>query len=90
MRAENAGKIVSILRGNQLLKVRTTLKSEARDYASVYGEEMLPPRPTPKMEDHLLSAVRDSLFNIFADTLHIGGRSSATRGRATGTGGGHL
>ena len=41
-----------------------------------YGDEMLAPRPTPKMEDHPLSAVRDCLFNIFAATLHIGGRSS--------------
>jgi hypothetical protein len=36
-----------------------------------YGEEFLAPRPTPKLEDHLLSAVRDCLFNIFAATLHI-------------------
>jgi hypothetical protein len=41
-----------------------------------YGEELLAPRPTPKLEDHPLSAVRDCLFNIFAVTLHIGGRSS--------------
>jgi len=41
-----------------------------------YGEEFLAPRPTPKMEDHPLSAVRDYLFDIFAATLHIGGRSS--------------
>ena len=34
------------------------------------------PRPTPMLEDHPLSAVRDSLFNLFAATLHIGGRSS--------------
>jgi hypothetical protein len=27
------------------------------------------PRPTPKLEDHSLSAVRDCLFNIFAATL---------------------
>ena len=33
-------------------------------------------RPTPKLEDHPLSAVRDCLFNIFAATHHIGGRSS--------------
>jgi hypothetical protein len=31
-----------------------------------YGEELLAPRPTPKLEDHPLSAVRDCLFNIFA------------------------
>jgi hypothetical protein len=32
---------------------------------------LLAPRPTPKLEDHPLSAVRDCLFNIFAATLHI-------------------
>jgi len=31
---------------------------------------------SPKLEDHPLSAVRDCLFNIFAATFHIGGRSS--------------
>ena len=41
-----------------------------------HGEELLAPRPTPKLEDHLLSAVHDCLFNIFAAALHIGGRSS--------------
>jgi hypothetical protein len=41
-----------------------------------YGEELLAPRPTPKLEDHPLSAVRYCLFNVFAATLHIGGRSS--------------
>ena len=33
-----------------------------------YGEELLTPRPTPKLEDHPLSAVRDCLFNIFLTT----------------------
>jgi len=42
----------------------------------LYGEELLEPRPTPKLEDYPLSAVRDCLFNIFAATLHIRGRSS--------------
>ena len=41
-----------------------------------HGEALLAPRPTPKLEDHTSSAVRDCLFNIFAATLHIGGRSS--------------
>ena len=41
-----------------------------------HGEALLAPRPTPKMEDHPSSAVRDCLFNIFAATLHIGGRST--------------
>jgi hypothetical protein len=35
-----------------------------------YGE-LLAPHPTPKLENHPLSAVRDCLFNIFAATLHI-------------------
>jgi hypothetical protein len=38
-----------------------------------YGEELSTPRPTPKLEDHPLSALRDCLFNIFAATLHIEG-----------------
>jgi hypothetical protein len=33
--------------------------------------EVVSPHPTPKLEDHPLSAVRDCLFNIFAATLHI-------------------
>jgi len=41
-----------------------------------YGEELLAPRPTRKLEDHPVSAVRDCLFSIFAATLSIGGRSS--------------
>jgi len=40
-----------------------------------YGEKLLAPRPTPKLEDHPLSAIRDCLINIFAATLHVGGRS---------------
>ena len=35
------------------------------------GEELLAPRPTPRLEDHHLSAVRYCLFNTFAATLHI-------------------
>ena len=46
-----------------------------RNKASFYGEEITP-RPTPKLEDHPLSAVRDCLLNIFAAILHIGGRFS--------------
>ena len=41
-----------------------------------FGEKLLAPSPTPKLEDHPLSAVRDCLFNLFLATLHIGGRSS--------------
>jgi hypothetical protein len=35
-----------------------------------YGEGLLAPRPTPKLEDHPLSFVRGCLFNVFAATLH--------------------
>jgi hypothetical protein len=35
-----------------------------------YGEQLLAPRPTHKLEDHPLSAVRDCSFNIFSATLH--------------------
>jgi hypothetical protein len=45
-----------------------------KDMFSRWGVEA--PRPTPKLEDHPFSAVRDCLFNIFAATLHIRGRSS--------------
>ena len=40
-----------------------------------YRECLLAPRPTPKLEDHHSSAVRDCLFNLFAATLLIGDRS---------------
>ena len=41
-----------------------------------YGKELLAPRSTPKQEVHPLQAVHDCLFNILADDIHIGGRSS--------------
>jgi hypothetical protein len=41
-----------------------------------YGDDLSTPRPTPTLKDHPLSAVRYCLFNIFAATLHIGGRPS--------------
>ena len=41
-----------------------------------YRKGLLAPRPTTKLEDHPSSAVRDCLFNLFAATLLIGGRSS--------------
>jgi hypothetical protein len=34
-------------------------------------EGLLSSRPTPKLDDHPLSAVRDCLFNIFASALRI-------------------
>jgi len=42
-----------------------------RDMVNVYGEEVLAPRPTPKLEYHPLSAVRDCLFNIFSQLPSI-------------------
>jgi len=42
-----------------------------RNIVSFYGEELLKPRPTTKLEDHPLSAVRDCLFNTLAATFHI-------------------
>ena len=41
-----------------------------------YEKELLAPRPTPKLEGNPLSAARDCLFNLFAATLRIRGRSS--------------
>jgi hypothetical protein len=40
------------------------------------GEKLLATRPSHKLEDHSLSAVRDCSCNILAATLHTGDRSS--------------
>ena len=42
------------------------------------SEELLAPLPSPKLEDHPLSALWDCLFNIFAATLHIKGHPPST------------
>jgi hypothetical protein len=42
-----------------------------RNIIPFYGEELLAPRPTPKLEEHPLSVVRDCLFKTFAATLRI-------------------
>jgi hypothetical protein len=63
---------------------RTKVSVQVRGFVCEYfvtkirfhSQELLAPRPTPKLEDHSLSAVRYWLFNIFAATLHNGGRSS--------------
>ena len=47
-----------------------------RSKASFYGQVLSTPHPTSRLEDHPLSAVHDSLFNIFTATLYIGGHSS--------------
>jgi hypothetical protein len=36
-----------------------------------YGGVLLASHPTPELEGHTLSAVRDCLFSMFAATLHI-------------------
>ena len=36
-----------------------------------YGEELLAPRPNPKLEDHPLSDVRNCAFSIFVSILHL-------------------
>jgi hypothetical protein len=53
-----------------------------RNMILFYEEELLAPRPTPKLEDHPLSVVGDCLFSA---TLHIGGRSSIRHAVVTGT-----
>ena len=47
-----------------------------RNKICFYGKELLAPRPTPKLEDYTLSAVRNCFFNILAATIRTGGRSS--------------
>lgn len=50
---------------------------------SFYGEELLAPCLISKLEAHLLSTVRNLLFNIFVATYHVWKLSPppATRGR---------
>jgi hypothetical protein len=45
-------------------------KSETSDILRFKGEELLATRPTPKLEDHPMSAVWDCPFYIFTATLH--------------------
>jgi hypothetical protein len=72
--------LMSLFRCLGLTKVPVQVRSYLGEHfvtrLRFYSEELLAPRPTPKMEGHSLSAVRDGIFNIFAATLHIGGRSS--------------
>ena len=42
-----------------------------RNMLSFYGEDLSAPRPTTKLEDYPLSAVRKCIFNVFPATLHI-------------------
>jgi hypothetical protein len=47
-----------------------------RNKASSCDEELSALCPNPKLQDHPSSTFRDSLFCIFAATVHNGGRSS--------------
>jgi hypothetical protein len=47
-----------------------------RNLVIFYGEELLAPRPTPKLEDHPLSAVYDCLLKYSQLPSISGGRSS--------------
>jgi len=49
--------------------IRTTASVQVRGllyecFVAGYGEELVAPRPTPKLEEHSLSTVRYCLFNI--------------------------
>jgi hypothetical protein len=72
----------SLLRSYQMLRSYQSINPGwrqvfmIRSKTSFHGDELSTSRPTPKLEDHTLSAVRDWLFNIFAATFHIGDRSS--------------
>jgi hypothetical protein len=46
------------------------LLANVRNKFILYGEGLLASSPTPKLEDHPFSAVRNCLFKIFAATLH--------------------
>ena len=65
-----------LLRSYQCISPGPTHMHPLHNKASFYGDELLAPRPTPKLEYHPLLAVLDCLFNIFPAALHIGGRSS--------------
>jgi hypothetical protein len=51
-----------------------------RNIILFYGEDLLSPRPTPKLEDHPLSALRDCLFNVFAATVRPQPEDAPCRG----------
>jgi hypothetical protein len=55
-------------RAKESVQVRGALKHFVT-VKNFYGEGSLAPRPTPKLEDHPLSAARNCLFNIFTATL---------------------
>jgi hypothetical protein len=72
--------LMSFLRCLGCTKVSVQIRGFVCEYfvtkIRFHGNELLAHRPTPILEHHPLSAVRDCLFNTFAATLHIGGRFS--------------
>jgi hypothetical protein len=72
--------LMSLFRCSSRTKVSVQVRGFVCEYfvtkIRFHSEEFLAPRPNPKLEDHPLLAVRYCLFNIFAATLHIEGRSS--------------
>jgi hypothetical protein len=63
---------------SHFLKIHFSIILPSRDlvkcfvtFLSFYYEELLAPRPTPKLQDLSLSAVCHCLFNILAPTLHL-------------------
>jgi hypothetical protein len=56
--------------GEMVRPVIDTIETFLNIVVFFYGEGLLAPRPTARLEDHPLSAVRDCLFNIFAAVLH--------------------
>jgi hypothetical protein len=74
---ENRCFITPFTSANHLSLSRAKCQSRSEALCgNIYGEELLAPRPNPKLENHTLSAVRDCIFNIFAAILRIGCRSS--------------
>ena len=62
---------VSLLVSYQRISPRPRLCEMCCNIASFYGGDLLANRPTPKLEDHPLPAVRNCSLSIFAATLHI-------------------
>jgi len=75
----------TVLRSYQMFSPGPSYMYPFRKKASFYGEKLLKPRPTPKLEEYALSSVHDCLFNIFAPTLHIGSHSSISNLRTQHT-----
>jgi hypothetical protein len=56
---------------NIQLRTRQYIPEDTELNIMFHVERLLAPRPTPKLEGHPLSAVRDYLFNIFAGNPSI-------------------